>query len=166
MPETLDVHIIVDNYATHKHQRVKRWLAARPRFHVHFTPTYASWLNQVEIWFDRITQQAIRRETFRSVKDLVNSRSASPNSLPRNYLCALRRDLVEWEHQEWPRKTGKTVMSGRIVANSFRTDSVRVRRRSGAILSSGSFGGLPAAFILLIGRLLRRDRNGRERTRD
>jgi len=63
--------VIVDNYATHKHPRVKRWLVARPRFHVHFTPTYASWLNQVEIWFNRITQRAIRRGTFRSVKELV-----------------------------------------------------------------------------------------------
>jgi putative transposase len=71
VPETLDVHIIVDNYATHKHPRVKRWLVARPRFHVHFTPTYASWLNQVEIWFNRITQQAIRRGSFRSVKELI-----------------------------------------------------------------------------------------------
>src|ERR1035437_5181375 len=64
VPAELDVHVIVDNYATHKHPRVKRWLAARPRFHVHFTPTYASWLNQVEIWFNRITQRAIRRGTF------------------------------------------------------------------------------------------------------
>ena len=71
VPVKLDVHLIVDNYATHKHPRVKRWLAARPRFHVHFTPTYASWLNQVEIWFNRITQRAIRRGTFRSVKELV-----------------------------------------------------------------------------------------------
>ena len=71
VPDDLDVHIIVDNYATHKHPRVKRWLALRPRFHVHFTPTYASWLNQVEIWFNRITQQAIRRGTFQSVKELV-----------------------------------------------------------------------------------------------
>jgi putative transposase len=71
VPPELDVHVIVDNYATHKHPRVQRWLAARPRFHVHFTPTYASWLNQVEIWFNRITQQAIRRGTFRSVKELV-----------------------------------------------------------------------------------------------
>jgi putative transposase len=71
VPEKFDVHIIVDNYATHKHPRVKRWVAARPRFHVHFTPTYASWLNQVEIWFNRITQQAIRRGTFQSVKELV-----------------------------------------------------------------------------------------------
>jgi hypothetical protein len=65
------VHAIVDNYATHKHPRVKRWLAARPRFQVHFTPTYASWLNQVEIWFHWITRQAIQRGTFGSVKELV-----------------------------------------------------------------------------------------------
>jgi putative transposase len=71
VPPELDVHVIVDNYATHKHPRVKRWLVARPRFHMHFTPTYASWLNQVEIWFNRITQRAIRRGTFRSVKELV-----------------------------------------------------------------------------------------------
>ena len=81
VPPELDVHVIVDNYATHKHPRVKRWLAARPRFHVHFTPTYASWLNQVEIWFNRITQRAIRRGTFRSVKELVDqNRSVRCNS--------------------------------------------------------------------------------------
>jgi len=71
VPKNLEAHIIVDNYATHKHRRVRRWFATRPRFHVHFTPTYASWLNQVEIWFNRITQQAIRRGTFGSVKELV-----------------------------------------------------------------------------------------------
>jgi putative transposase len=62
VPKNLEVHIIVDNYATHKHLRVRRWFATRPRFHVHFTPTYASWLNQVEIWFNRITQRALRGE--------------------------------------------------------------------------------------------------------
>ena len=71
VPPALDVHLIVDNYATHKHGKVRRWLAARPRFQVHYTPTYASWLNQVEIWFSIITQRAIRRGTFRSVRDLV-----------------------------------------------------------------------------------------------
>lgn len=71
VPEDLDIHLVVDNYSTHKHPRVKRWLAVHPRYHVHFTPTYSSWLNQVEIWFNRITQQAIRRGTFRSVKELV-----------------------------------------------------------------------------------------------
>jgi hypothetical protein len=51
VPPKLEVHVIVDSYATHKHPRLKRWLVARPRFHVHFTPTYVSWLNQVETWF-------------------------------------------------------------------------------------------------------------------
>lgn len=71
VPEELDVHLIVDNYSTHKHARVKQWFASHPRYHVHYTPTYSSWLNQVEIWFNRITQQAIRRGTFGSVKELV-----------------------------------------------------------------------------------------------
>lgn len=73
VPADLDLHLVVDNYATHKHTQVRRWLAARPRFHVHYTPTYGSWLNQVEIWFNIITQRAIRRGSFRSVGDLVNT---------------------------------------------------------------------------------------------
>jgi putative transposase len=71
VPARFAVHLIVDNYATHKHPRVQRWLAAHPRYQVHFTPTYASWLNQVEIWFHIITQKAIRRGTFGSLKELV-----------------------------------------------------------------------------------------------
>jgi len=71
VPQHLDIHLVVDNYSTHKHAKVKRWLAARPRYHLHFTPTYASWLNQVEIWFNIVTQKAIRRGSFRSVRDLV-----------------------------------------------------------------------------------------------
>jgi putative transposase len=71
VPADLDIHLVVDNYATHKHPAVKRWLAMHPRYHVHYTPTYSSWLNQVEIWFNLITQRAIRRGTFRSVKELV-----------------------------------------------------------------------------------------------
>ncbi len=71
LPPKLDVHLIVDNYATHKHPKVRAWLAKRPRFHLHFTPTYASWLNQVKRWFGLITQQAIRRGLFRNVPDLV-----------------------------------------------------------------------------------------------
>jgi putative transposase len=71
VPEDLDVHLIVDNYCTHKHAKVRAWLAQRPRFHVHYTPTYASWLNQVERWFGIITQRAIRRGSFSSVKELI-----------------------------------------------------------------------------------------------
>ena len=70
VPEDLDIHLVVDNYATHKHAKVRAWLARRPRYHVHYTPTYASWLNQVERWFGIITQQAIRRGSFSSVPQL------------------------------------------------------------------------------------------------
>jgi putative transposase len=71
VPPQLDVHCIVDNYATHNHPKVKAWLAARPRWHVHFTPTYSSWINQVERFFALITDKAIRRGSFTSVKQLV-----------------------------------------------------------------------------------------------
>jgi transposase len=71
IPADLDVHLILDNYATHKHAKVRAWLAQRPRFHLHYTPTYASWLNQVERWFAWITQRAIRRGSFRSVRELT-----------------------------------------------------------------------------------------------
>ena len=71
VPAHLDVHLVMDNYATHKHATVRTWLAKRPRFHVHFTPTYSSWLNQVERWFAIISQRAIRRGSFRSVKELT-----------------------------------------------------------------------------------------------
>src|SRR5256712_7342815 len=97
VPPDLDVHVIVDNYVTHKHPRVKRWLAARPRFHVHFTPTYASWLNQVEIWFNRITQRAIRRGTFRSVKELVtkiNQFVANDNQNARPFVWTATADSI------------------------------------------------------------------------
>jgi transposase len=71
VPTGVDIHLIADNYGTHKHPKVKAWLARRPRYHLHYTPTYASWLNQVERWFGLITQQAIRRGSFRSVGELV-----------------------------------------------------------------------------------------------
>jgi putative transposase len=70
-PPELDLHVVLDNYATHKHPKVKLWLARHPRFHFHFTPTYSSWLNQVETFFGIITRKAIRRGSFKSVKELV-----------------------------------------------------------------------------------------------
>ena len=61
---------MMDNYATHKAPMIKAWLAKRPRYHVHFTPTYASWINQVERWFALLTERQIRRGVHRSVTDL------------------------------------------------------------------------------------------------
>ena len=65
------LHVVLDNYATHKHQRVQAWLAKHPRVRLHFTPTYASWLNQVEVLFSIIERQALRRGDFASVEELV-----------------------------------------------------------------------------------------------
>ena len=72
VPE-FDLHLIVDNYATHKHPKVKAWLKRHPRFHVHFIPTSSSWLNVIERWFAEITNKRIRRGVFRSVKELVKA---------------------------------------------------------------------------------------------
>ena len=69
-PQGLDLHLVVDNYATHKTPAVKRWLKAHPRFHLHFTPTSASWLNMVERFFAEITRNRIRRGAFTSVAEL------------------------------------------------------------------------------------------------
>jgi transposase len=67
----LEIHAILANYATHKHPKVKAWLAARPRWHLHFIPTYSSWLNLVERFFALIGDKTIRRGSFHSVRDLV-----------------------------------------------------------------------------------------------
>ena len=70
-PPGLDLHLIVDNYGTHKHPRVKSWIRRHPRFHLHFIPTSSSWLNLVERWFREITDKRIRRGSFRNVPGLI-----------------------------------------------------------------------------------------------
>jgi len=70
VPAGFDVHIIMDNYGTHKTALIRKWFAQRPRFHMHYTPTYGSWINLVERWFAELTNKRIRRGVFRSVKEL------------------------------------------------------------------------------------------------
>jgi transposase len=72
-PADLDLHLIVDNYGTHKHARVKAWLKRHPRFQLHFIPTSSSWLNLVERWFREITDKRIRRGSFKNVPELINA---------------------------------------------------------------------------------------------
>jgi transposase len=72
-PKHKQIHLIVDNYATHKHEKVRNWQKRNPRFHFHFTPTSSSWLNLVERWFRDITTKRIRRGTFRSVKEVIDA---------------------------------------------------------------------------------------------
>jgi transposase len=84
VPAHLDVHLVMDNYGTHKTALIRAWLAKRPRFHVHFTPTGASWLNLVERWFATLTAKQIRRGTHRSTREL--------EAAIRNYLAVYNED--------------------------------------------------------------------------
>ena len=98
-PKSLDLHLIVDNYATHKHAKVKEWLAKHPRFQFHFTPTSASWLNQVERFFAEITRDAIRRGAFKSVAELeatINDYLAKHNDTAKPFVwTATAQDILE-----------------------------------------------------------------------
>jgi transposase len=73
VPPELDVHLILDNYGTHKTALIRNWLAKRPRYHLHFMPTSASWLNLVERWFAALTEKQLRRGVHRSTKELKNA---------------------------------------------------------------------------------------------
>ena len=93
----LDLHLVVDNYATHKHPQVQAWLAKHPRFTVHFTPTSSSWLNLVERWFREITDKAIRRGVFRSVADLEAAITAyleTHNADPKPFIWTASADKI------------------------------------------------------------------------
>jgi transposase len=85
VPPQLDIHLVVDNYATHKTLMIRNWLAKRPRYHVHFTPTSGSWLNQVERWFGLLTQRAIKRGAHTSttqleaaIRDYIDAHNEEP----------------------------------------------------------------------------------------
>lgn len=93
---SLEIHLVLDNYGTHKHPEVKKWLAAHPRYHTHFTPTSSSWLNQVERWFAEITRRRIRRGTFRSVHALIGAikdyvRDYNKNPRPFHWVASASR---------------------------------------------------------------------------
>ena len=89
VPEGLDIHIVADNYGTHKTPAIKAWLAKHPRFHMHFTPTGSSWINQVERWFGHLTDQKIRRGAHKSVQALekdIRDWAASWNQNPKPFV--------------------------------------------------------------------------------
>jgi transposase len=98
-PPELDLHLIVDNYATHKHPKVKAWLKRHERFHLHFMPTSSSWLNLVERWFREITDKRIRRGVFRSVQQLIEAIRAyidEHNDNPKPFVwTAKAQDILE-----------------------------------------------------------------------
>jgi transposase len=97
VPAELEVHIIVDNYGTHKTAMIRKWFAKRPRFHVHFTPTYGSWINLVERWFAELTNKRIRRGVFRSVKELeaaIQEYIAVHNENPKPFVWTRTADQI------------------------------------------------------------------------
>ena len=96
-PRELDLRLIVDNYATHKHAKVKSWLKRHPRFHVHFIPTSSSWLNLIERWFREITDKRLRRGTFRSVPQLIAAiveYIAAHNTSPQPFVWTAKADEI------------------------------------------------------------------------
>ena len=96
-PNDLDLHLIIDNYATHKQANVKAWLERHPRFRIHFTPTGSSWLNLVERFFADITQDAIRDGSFTSVRQLITAIEeylALRNDEPKRYVWRAKGEEI------------------------------------------------------------------------
>ena len=97
VPAEMEVHLIADNYGTHKTALIRKWFAKRPRFHVHFTPTYGSWINLVERWFAELTNKRIRRGVFRSVKELesaIREYISVHNEAPKPFVWTRTADQI------------------------------------------------------------------------
>src|SRR5712692_3597931 len=108
VPAALEVHLILDNYGTHKTAIIRTWLAKRPRFHVHFTPTYGSWLNLVERWFAELTNKRIRRGVFRSVKELetaIREYIEVHNEAPKPFVWTKTADQILDSIARYARRT-------------------------------------------------------------
>jgi transposase len=97
VPDDLDVHLILDNYSTHKTPEIHRWLLRHRRFHLHFTPTGSSWLNLVERWFGELTEKKLRRSSHDSVKQLnddINAWTVAWNADPKPYKWVKTADAI------------------------------------------------------------------------
>jgi transposase len=108
VPADLEVHLIADNYSTHKTAMIRNWFAKRPRFHIHFTPTYGSWINLVERWFAELTNKRIRRGAFRSVKELegaIREYIGIHNEAPRPFVRTRTADQILDRIARYARRT-------------------------------------------------------------
>ena len=111
VPSSLEVHLILDNYGTHKTAAIRAWLAKRPRFHLHFTPTSASWINLVERWFAALTEKQIRRGVHRSVHQLeaaIKSYLALTNASPRPFIWTKTADEILSSVARFCQRTSET----------------------------------------------------------
>ncbi len=97
VPPDLEIHLVLDNYGTHKTPKVQQWFARRPRYHLHFTPTSSSWLNQVERWFAKITDERIRRGAFLAITDLeqaILDYIEANNQDPKPFVWSATADMI------------------------------------------------------------------------
>ncbi|MFZ0693795.1 MAG: IS630 family transposase [Alphaproteobacteria bacterium] len=111
VPAALDVHLILDNYGTHKTTTIRNWLAKRPRFHVHFTPTSASWINLVERWFAALTEKQIRRGVHRSVRELetaIKTYLGTCNESPKAFVWTKTADEILASVARFCQRTSET----------------------------------------------------------
>ena len=111
-PRRKQIHLILDNYGTHKHPKVQQWFAAHPRYHLHFTPTSASWLNLVERFFAEITRKRIRRGTFQSVPELGRAiktylRKHNENPTPFIWTASVKKIMKKIKHCKEALETGQ-----------------------------------------------------------
>jgi transposase len=119
VPADLDIHIVLDNYVTHKTAIVRKWFARRPRFHVHFTPTYGSWLNLVERWFAELTNKRIRRGVFRSVKELesaIRQYIDVHNESPKPFVWTRTADEILASIARFAQRTHTAAQASRVIA--------------------------------------------------
>ena len=128
----LDIHLVMDNYGTHKTPTIRDWFARNPRFHVHFTPTSASWLNQVERWFATLTQNYIRRGTHRSTRQLEQA--------IRHYLERQQQPTPSRSCGPRPPMTSSPASSG-FVCELLTHDTRRIPIRSANVRPSRTYGG-------------------------
>jgi transposase len=115
MPPDLDTHIIMDNYATHKTDRVRSWLARRPHYHIHFTPTSASWINQVERWFAELTRKQLRRGVHTSTRQLerdIRNFIQRHNENPKPFRWTKSADEILASVRRFCQATKRTLCSG------------------------------------------------------
>ncbi len=115
VPDDLDIHVVMDNYATHKTPRIKAWLARRPRYHVHFTPTSASWINQVERWFAELTRKQIQRGVHTSVNQLeadIRAFIEAHNTDPKPYRWTKSADEILASVKRFCHKAEATLCGG------------------------------------------------------
>ena len=140
VPTDFEVHLICDNYATHNHAKVQRWLHRHPRFHVHFTPTSASWLNMVERFFRDLTDKRIRRGIFRNVQEVIDAIDEyvfRHNDDPKPFIWTKKASDILAKVMQAHRHVGSAErLAGTARCSTAATPTARLRARRGLFMET------------------------------